>query len=188
MSTARTVSFEYSESPERVAELLQDPVYLRARSESNGERNVDVRVESAEGGVRVTVARDRPLDIPIPAFAKKAIGNANRAVESTLWRADGERWVADYTVDVPGLPVDVRGQSVLAPAACGCKYTSRFEVTVHVPLIAGRVEAMVAEGFAEQLRLNTGRNAEALKRSEPRGPRSLIDALGEPAAKARENV
>jgi hypothetical protein len=161
---------------------------LRNRSEQNGERNVEVRVERSEAGIQVTVARDRPLDIPIPDFAKKVVGTASRAVENTLWRASGESWIADYTVEVPGLPVKVHGRSVLAPSARGCQYTSTFEVIVRVPLIAGRVEAMVAEGFAEQLRLNTERNAEALARGHQRAPHSFIDALRGADAKARRNA
>jgi hypothetical protein len=186
MTTARTVTFEYPESPGEVAALLQDPIYLRHRSESAGELNVDVRVEHTQAGTRVTVAREKPLDIP--AFAKVAVGNASRAVESTLWRAEGERWVAEYTIDVTGLPIKVQGRSVLAPSPRGCQYTSTFEATVRIPLIGGRLEALLADGLEEQLLLNARRNADALMRGQQRGPHSFIEGLRGAAAKSGENA
>jgi hypothetical protein len=175
MATARTVTFEYSEAPGEVAALLQDPVYLRHRSESAGERNIDVRVQPEGSGIRVTVAREKSIDVP--AFAKPVIGSASRAVESTLWHAQGDRWLAEYVIEVPGLPVKVSGRSVLAPSARGCQYTSTFEVTARIPLVGGRIEALVANGLEEQLLLNCTRNAEALTRATQRGPNSFIGGL-----------
>ncbi|HEX6245992.1 MAG TPA: DUF2505 domain-containing protein [Polyangiales bacterium] len=178
MATTRTVTFEYSEGPDEVAALLQDPVFLRYRSESAGEHNIDVQVSQEAGGVRVTVSREKEVDVP--AFAKMVLGNARRAVESTLWRKDGARWTAQYTIEVGGVPVKAGGRSVLEPSARGCKYTSTFEISAKIPLIGGRIEAFVADGLDEQLRANAERNAEALTRAGgQRGPRSFIDGLRE---------
>lgn len=175
MPTTRTVTFEYAESPAEVAGLLQDPVYLRHRSETAGERNIDVRVEQVGDGTRVTVAREK--DVDVPAFAKVVVGSANRAVETTLWRSEGDRWVAEYTIEVTGLSVKTKGRSVLAPNARGCQYSSTFEVTARIPLIGGRIEALVADGLVEQLQQNAGRNAEALARGKQRGVQSFIEGL-----------
>src|SRR4051794_15715253 len=101
MSTERTVTFDYSETPAEVAALLQDPVYLRHRSESAGETNIDVKVVSEQDGVRVTVGREKHVDVP--AFARVAVGSSRRAVESTLWRQVGDRFTAEYTIEVGGL-------------------------------------------------------------------------------------
>jgi hypothetical protein len=174
MATSRTVTFEYLDPPDEVMALLRDPIYLRHRSETAGERNIEVRVEPEGDGVRITVAREK--DIPVPAFAKAALGNS-RAVESTLWRADGDRWVAEYTIEASGIPVKAKGRSVLSPSGGGCRYVSTVEITARVPLIAGRIEAAAADGLEEQLRLNADRNAQALARGAQRGPQSLIAGL-----------
>jgi hypothetical protein len=156
MTTTRTVTFEYTESPAEVAGLLQDPVFLRYRSEASGERNVDVRVEPSASGTRVTVAREKTIDVP--AFARFAIGDANRAVESTLWRQAEPGWVAEYTIEVSGIPVKTQGRSTFEPSTRGCKYTSSFEVTAKIPLIGKRIEALVADGLVEQLREEAASN------------------------------
>jgi hypothetical protein len=154
---------------------LQDPVFLRHRSESAGERNIDIRVAPADGGVRVTVAREKTVDVP--AFAKVAVGSTNRAVENTLWRSVADGWAAEYTIEVSGLPVKARGRSSLKPCSRGCLYTSTFEVIANIPLIGKRLEALVADGLEEQLKVNIQRNVEGLARGTNRGPHSYIAAL-----------
>lgn len=177
MATNRTVSFAYSHPPADVVGLLQDAVYLRYRSEIAGEHNVDVRVESKPDGVRVTVSREKEVDVP--AFARAVIGGARRAVESTLWRTGGDTFSAEYTIEVPGLPVKTQGKSTFVAAPGGCRYTSTFQVSARLPLIGGKIEALVADGLEEQMLANAQRNAEALARNRERGPRSFIEGLRE---------
>jgi hypothetical protein len=175
MPTVRTVTFQYRESPDEVAALLQDPVFLRSRSEAAGEYNIEVHVGPEQDGIRVRVAREKQVDVP--AFAKVALGSASKAVESTLWRKQGDTWVAEYTIEVSGVPVKSQGKSTLAPNAEGCLYTSTFEINARIPLIGKRIEAYVAEGLEEQLMANVQRNVEALARSRQRGPHSDIEQL-----------
>jgi hypothetical protein len=182
MSTSRTVAFEYPEPPAEVAALLQDPVYLRYRSEQAGEHNIDVKVEPRGTGVQVTVAREKEVDVP--AFARAVIGSSKRAVESTHWRAEGERFVAEYTIEVPGLPVKTHGQSTFVKSARGCRYESRFEVSARIPLIGGRIEALVADGLVEQMTANAERNAAALSRNRERGVHSFIEGLRDGEARS----
>jgi hypothetical protein len=183
MATTRTVTFDYPDVPADVVGLLQDPVYLRYRSELAGERNIDVRVEQSPSGVRVTVSREK--DVDVPAFARAVIGGAKRAVESTAWRAEGDRLCADYTIEVPGLPVRTQGKSTFVASGSGCRYTSTFQVNARVPLIGGKIEALVADGLEEQMLANAQRNAEALGRNRERGPRSFIEELREQDASAK---
>lgn len=185
MTTTRTVTFEYSESSAEVGALLQDPIYLRQRSETAGEHNIDVKVEAVQGGTRVTVAREK--DVEVPAFAKMVLGSARRAVETTLWRPHGEQWVAEYQIEVSGVPVTTKGRSVLAPSAGGCSYTSTFEINAKIPFIGGRIEALVADGLVEQLLENCKRNAAALSRGKG-ATNSFIGGLAEGASKAAKGA
>lgn len=169
------MSFEYSESAADVAALLQDPVFLRYRSESGGERNVDVRAEQTTDGLRITVSREKTVDVP--AFARAVVGSASRAVETTLWRKNGDSFTADYEIDVSGLPIKAHGQSRIEPRQGGCLHTSSFEVRARIPLIGARLEALVADGLKEQLEENARRNAEALRRNKERREGSFIEGL-----------
>lgn len=174
MTTSRTLTFDYSVPPADVAALLQDPVYLRSRSESAGEHNIEVTVEPAPGGVQITVAREK--DVDVPAFAKMVLGSARRAVESTFWRQSGDQWLAEYKIEVGGVPVNTKGRSTLAPSGSGCRYTTTFEVEAKIPLIGKRIEGFVADGLEEQLLENAKRNAAALAKGNL-GPNSYINDL-----------
>ncbi len=181
MTTTRTVTFEYSDSSAEVGNLLQDPIYLRQRSETAGESNIDVKVEPVDGGTRVTVSREK--EIEVPAFAKMVLGSARRAVETTLWRQSGEQWIAEYQIEVSGVPVTTKGRSVLAPSAIGCGYTSTFEVNAKIPFIGGRIEALVAGGLVDQLGQTCKRNADALSRGKG-ATNSFIGGLAGAESKA----
>ncbi|MFT3923933.1 MAG: DUF2505 domain-containing protein [Myxococcales bacterium] len=160
MPTARTIHYEYPANPDQIIALLKDPAFLKRRCEAAGERDVDVRVEPTSDGVRVVIAREKTIDIP--AFARRLFEPTHRAVESTAWSRKGDRWVADYTVEVQGFPGKVSGRSTLTPSSSGCHYESTFEITARVPLIGGKIEGLLADGLAEQLVVNAQRNESAL--------------------------
>jgi hypothetical protein len=186
MATSRTVTFEYSESPDEVAAWLQDPVYLRHRSETAGEHNIDVRVEPAGDRTRVTVSREK--DVDVPAFAKFVLGSAKRAVEQTTWRKTGaQQWTAEYTIELSGVPVKASGKSVLSVGGRGCKHVSTFEVEARIPLVGKKLEAFVADGLEEQMSANAQRNTDALSRSAGGNVRSYIEALKGGSASSAES-
>jgi hypothetical protein len=160
MATERTFTYRYEHDADAVAQLLRDPSYLKARCEAAGERNVEIQVEPQGDAVRVIVARDRTTSLP--SFAKKLYRGDNRVVDDTLWRRQGDRWVGEYTITIGGAPGTIRGRSELVPDGAGCTYESRFEVTATVPLLAGKVEAFVAESVASGLLSGAQRNAERL--------------------------
>jgi hypothetical protein len=161
MPTPRTVTYEYASNPDQVVAVLKDPEFLRHRAELAGESNVNVQVVESDDGIRVVTARDKAVDLP--AFAKKMFKPANRIEENTLWRRQGNQWVADYTIEIKGIPGEVKGRSSIIPKADGgSRYESRFEVTARIPLVGGKLEGFVAEKIEEQLKANAERNAERL--------------------------
>jgi hypothetical protein len=160
MPTPRTITYDYASNPEEVFALLRDPEFLRRRCEASGESNVDIRIDETADGVRVVTARDKAVDLP--GFAKRMFSPSNRIIEDTTWRRQGDRFVAEYAIEIAGIPGEVRGKSTLMPSAEGCRYESRFEVTARIPMVGGKLEGFVAERIEEQLRNNAARNAAQL--------------------------
>lgn len=160
MPTPRSISYEYASNPDEVFALLRDPDFLRRRAEAAGESNVDVQIAETGDGIRVVTARDKAVDLP--SFAKRMFQPSNRIVEDTTWRRQGDSWVAEYEIEIKGIPGQVKGRSSLAPSAGGCLYQSDFEVTARIPMVGGKLEGFVAERIEEQLRSNAVRNAEQL--------------------------
>jgi hypothetical protein len=160
MPTPRKITYEYASDPDTVAKLLHDPAYLKRRSEQAGETDVDVKVEAVGDGLHVTVARNR--EVELPSFAKKMFSPQNRIVEDTTWRRLDGQWVADYSVSIAGIPGDVRGQTTLKPSDKGTVYESNFQVTARIPVVGGKLEAVVADRLEETFRANAERNAQQL--------------------------
>ena len=161
MPTPRTVMYEYPVGPDAVAALLRDPEFLKTRSEQAGDSNVEVKIEDVGDGLRVVVARDKQLELP--AFAKRMFQPKNRITDDVRWKRVGERWVGEYTLEIAGVPGEIKGRTTLAPSGAGCVYESSFQVTARVPLIAGKIESFVADKVEETFRDNAVRNAERLK-------------------------
>lgn len=161
MPTPRTVTYEYPAPPDAVAALLRDPEFLKRRSEEAGDQNVEVRIEELGDGLHVVVAREKQLELP--AFARRLFQPKNRIVDDVRWRRDGERWVSEYTLEITGVPGEIRGRSTLAPSPAGCRHESSFEVTARVPLIGSKLESFVADRVQETFLEHAVRNAERLK-------------------------
>ncbi|MFT3926101.1 MAG: DUF2505 domain-containing protein [Myxococcales bacterium] len=161
MPTPRSLTYDYASNPDEVFALLRDPEFLKRRCEAAGESNVDIQISETGDGVRVITARDKAVDLP--SFAKRMFQPQNRIVENTTWRRQGDRWVAEYAIEIKGIPGEVRGRSTLAPSPMGCRYETRFEVTARIPVVGGKLEGFVAERIEEQLRTNAERNDAQLK-------------------------
>jgi hypothetical protein len=161
MPTPRRITYEYATDPDTVAKLLHDADFLRRRSEMAGETNVEVKVEEVGDGMHVTVARDREVDLP--SFAKRMFSPQNRIVEDTTWRRQDGQWVAEYFVQVAGIPGEVRGKTTLKASSKGTVYESNFQVTARIPIVGGKLEAVVADKLEETFRANAERNAKHLE-------------------------
>jgi hypothetical protein len=161
MPTPRTVTWDYATGPDDVAALLRDPEYLKRRSEEAGDKNVEVTVEDTLDGMRVVVARDK--EVALPGFAKRMFTPKNRIVDDVRWTRQGERWVGEYTLEIAGVPGEIKGKSTLFPSPNGTRHESSFQVTARVPLLAGKLEAFVADRVEETFRDHAARNAAQLK-------------------------
>ena len=87
----------------------------------------------------------------------------SRCLDDVKWKRQGDNWVGQYTLDIAGVPGEVKGTSTLAPSANGCRHESSFEVTARVPLFSGKLESFVADRVEETMRDHAVRNAARLK-------------------------
>lgn len=165
MPTSGRFEFDYDHDPDSIVDLLRDPEFLRTRSESSGDFNVEIEVAEKADGIHLTIHRDRTIELP--SIVKGFVSPTNRAVENTHWHKAGEHWVADYSVEVNGLPGKVSGRTTLLPTANGCHYVTSFEAVARVPLVARKIESMMIDGFLGQLSVNSERNRDALRERPP---------------------
>jgi hypothetical protein len=143
----------YEAAPDQVRRMLTDAAFrLKVCAAMQASRQ-DVAVEPAGSGgspdadVSVVVDQTQPAR-GIPSFAAKFVGEEIRIVQREAWTGGS----ATLTIEIPGKPGTFRGRIDLAPSGAGTVESVTGDVTVKVPLVAGKLEGVVAELFGAALR------------------------------------
>jgi len=145
MSTHITTTSDSSGSVEEVFAVLTSPGWpARKAAELHDGSAVVEREERPDGGVLLVVSRELPSSVP--GFLERFLPADGRVVQTDDWgpASGGERH-GSWSVALPGAPATLGGTLRLAPTAAGSSYTISGEVTVKVPLIAGKAERLIGE-------------------------------------------
>lgn len=143
----------YDAPPDDVRRMLTDPAFRARVCEAMQASRKDVSVEpagsagSADGEVSVVVDQTQPAR-GIPSFAAKFVGDQIRIVQRETWSGG----TAVLAIEIPGKPGTFRGSIDLAASGAGTVESVTGEVTVKVPLVAGKLEGVVSELFGSALR------------------------------------
>jgi Protein of unknown function (DUF2505) len=138
-----TVRHHYEQSVDRIFALMTNPDFLKRRAEAAGEQNVAVK--SDPDGTRLHIRVDRDIERNFPAFMKKVFNPKNHLTDIQAWDTAGDTRSSTWSVEIEGNKrIEIRGRTTLtAGPTGGCDCTESFTVTVHIPLIGGRIEKYV---------------------------------------------
>lgn len=131
----------YDAPPADVFAMLSDPAFRERVCEAQKTVSHDVSVEVAGAGMTVTVETEQNT-AGLPSIAKKIVGDTTRAVLKETWK-DGSGGTVEITA--PGKPTNAAGTVRLLEAGAGTTELVELEVKVKVPLIGGKLEALMAE-------------------------------------------
>jgi hypothetical protein len=106
--------------------------------------SVDRNGESFSATIDQSHGTDR-----LPGFAKKIVGGHINIVQDESW-TDGH--LGEITVTVPGRPGQMNGTATLVQDSDGVTEKVDMTVTVHLPLIGGKVEGLIADMLGKALR------------------------------------
>lgn len=137
----------YDAPPAEVHAMLADPVFREKVCQAQHATTVAVSIQAEGTTMVVLVDQTRPSD-GIPAFAKKIVGEEIRIVQSEDW-SDASH--AALTVTIPGKPGELRGTVAIAGDGLGTVHRIDGDLKVAVPLLGGRLEALVAELLSDAL-------------------------------------
>ena len=157
MSTKLTKQLTYDASAEAVAAMLDDPAFreevLARQKVARGSVQIDgdhVRIE------QVRSAAD------IPSFARKFVGEEIVIVQTETWTSPTG---ADVELAIPGKPGEARGTLVLRESGSTTTESIDLDLSVRIPLVGGKIEAMVAGMFSDALDVEHRVGTEWLARS-----------------------
>jgi hypothetical protein len=123
--------------------MLTDHAFREHAAQQTGVVSAEVTVEETAEGQVVTVDQVQPT-AGVPAFARKFAGETTRAVQVERWSSPDR---AAFSVTTPGRPTDIRGTLTLSESGGRTTKTFDGELKVKVPLIAGKLEALMADLF-----------------------------------------
>lgn len=122
-----------------------------------GGTDLAIRREGRTPNVRLKVSRRMPANPP--AAIRRIVPPTNDVAHTEDWRAEGEGYLADITVEIRGVPVRIAGTKALRPAKGGCSVAWAFDVTSGIPLIG----SVIASFAGEELRKNLEEECGALE-------------------------
>jgi uncharacterized protein YndB with AHSA1/START domain len=131
----------YAAPPDAVFAMLADPAFREKVAAAQGVVSVDVTLTPRGEGFDL-VSDQVQNTSGLPSIAKKIVGDTTRAVLTEQW-PDARGGALEITA--PGKPTSARGTITLLEAAGGTSEVVELEVTVKVPLIGGKLEALMAD-------------------------------------------
>ncbi|GAA4696725.1 DUF2505 domain-containing protein [Nocardioides nanhaiensis] len=145
----------YPATPEQVRAMLADPAFRERVAHAQGVVGVEVQVDppDAAGSPAVPftlVCRTEQDTSGLPAIARKFVGATTTSVVTETWHSPE---AATVTIEAPGQPISSSGTVTLTPEGTGTTHTVEVKVTVKIPVVGGKLEALVVDALAAGYRI-----------------------------------
>ena len=152
VATRLTHDLTYDAPLTVVGEMLMDPAFREQVCDSVGCLRRTVTIGPDGAGMKVVVDMVQPAT-GIPGFAKRFVGDEINIVQAEQW-SDLESGTVDVTI--PGKPGQMSGTIRLVESGGVTTETVDMEVRVNLPLVAGRVETLIADMLRKSLSAENG--------------------------------
>jgi uncharacterized protein YndB with AHSA1/START domain len=143
MATTLRKELTYDAGPEAVHAMLTDPAFR----EESLERQHVLRGSAKTEGERVTVEQVQSAG-SLPSFARKLVGDEIVILQQEWWTSTT---AADVHVTIPGKPGEMSGTIRLTPDGRGTVEVVEMTIRVGIPLVAGKIEKLVADMLGKAL-------------------------------------
>ncbi len=145
MATPLSVIEEFPAPPTAVYALYTDADFLQSRLEDCGALDPKVlSVEKTDDAVTTVTQQSIPASV-LPSMVSSMMSGDPVTERTESWRADGDGYLADFSVTVKGAPASLKGTMALTPSGSGSTLTVKGQALVPIPLFGGRIEQTIAE-------------------------------------------
>lgn len=148
-------TIRYPVPAESLFRFFTDPDFFVRKYVEQGATNVHVTHAGITGSrSTITVSRDVPVEVPVPSFARSLVPSHITLVQTDAW--DTATRTGSLLIEFKGMPVRVNCNITLRDTADGAVEELDFDIRVNVPLLGGKLEALLAQ----DLRLKFQRDTE----------------------------
>lgn len=117
-------------------------------------------VEDVDEGTRVTIEQVQPA-AGLPSFATKIVGDRITIIQREDWTSPTH---ADVHVSIPGKPGEMIGTATLTESGGTTTEVVELEIRVRIPLVAGKIEKLVADMLTKALNTENATGRDYLSR------------------------
>ncbi|HJQ04506.1 MAG TPA: DUF2505 domain-containing protein [Nocardioides sp.] len=140
MATRLLHEMVYDAPAEEVAAMLSDPAFREEVCLAQKAVTHSVSIEGDVNAKKVSIRMEQPTE-KVPSFAKKFIGETVAIAQDESWTSPTH---GDINVTIPGKPGDMVGTAILVEKDGVTTETVDLQVTVKIPLVAGKLEELIA--------------------------------------------
>lgn len=145
-------TFQYSHPAEQIFLTYMNEDFIKDKSVSLGNKNVEVEFEEEDNEVRVTIKMEVPAEGP-PGI-EQFMGKWNDAEQLEIWTwEEGGPYRCDMKMKVRGAPIKISGSMILKDTDAGSEADFVSELKSNFPLLSRRIENFVAEKIEEGVEL-----------------------------------
>lgn len=137
----------YEAGPDEVFAMLADPTFREKVAAAQDVVSVEVTITPVGEGFTL-VSDQVQRTAGLPAIAKKIAGDTTQAVIREEW---SDATSGTIEIVAPGKPTRMTGTIRLAADGAGTSYLQELDVSIKVPLIAGKLEKIMADNIDEGL-------------------------------------
>lgn len=141
MTTQLRHQISYPAGIDAVGAMLDDVAFREAVCRAEGVLRHDVKAADVSRGLSMTIERVHST-AGLPAVAAKFVGSTITVVQHEIWTSAHD---AEVTVELPDRPAEITGTIGLTESGGVTTETVSLAIRVSVPLLGGRLEAMVAD-------------------------------------------
>ncbi len=140
----------YAASAAEVQQMLTDAAFRERVCERQHALSHEVSVTGA-GPVAQVLVRQTQAMTGAPAVATRLTGDTVSLEQREVWRS---ATTADLSISLPGKPVELRGGRLTLTDLPdgGCEQVVSGDLKVKVPLVGGKLEAMLADVIRAAMR------------------------------------
>jgi len=138
----------YDAAPADVLAMLADPAFREKVCVAMRATRRDVSIDGAPESMKVVVDQTQPAK-GIPSFAKKFVGDEIQIVQHEQWKGGSG---ATLKVEIPGKPGALDGSIALSQNGSGTVEAVEGDIKVKIPMIGGKLEALIGDLLASALR------------------------------------
>ena len=155
MATPLSITEEFPASPAAVYALYTDADFLQSRLEDCGALDPKVLGVSTEDDAVTTVTQQSIPASILPSMVSSMMSGDPVTERTETWRADGDGYLADFSVTIKGAPASLKGTMALTPSDSGTTLAVNGQASVPIPLFGGKIEQTVVEQVGQLINIES---------------------------------